>query len=113
MVTIADSSRGSVVIVVIAAAGNALGNVVSGIALAGFYAVVLWRVVKRNPRNRVIECGSIALVIVLVLAAAIKVPNIPDWVVPGLGVLFLLVGFLMVFFLIQQGYNAIRHRRRS
>jgi len=96
-----------------ASAGNALGNVVSGVVLVGVYAGVLWRIVKRNPGNRVIECGSIALVIFFVMAAAIKIPDIPDWVIPGLGVLFLLVGFLMIFLLMQQGYNAIRRRRRN
>jgi len=88
-------------------------TLVSGIALAGFYAAVLWRIVKRNPGNRVIESGSMALVVVFIMAAAIKVPSLPDWVVPGLGILFLLLGFLMIFFLMQQGYNAIRRKRRD
>ena len=52
-----------------------------------------------------------ALVLFFVMAAATKVPSIPDWVVPGLGILFLLLSFLMIFFLIQQGYDAIRRRR--
>jgi hypothetical protein len=45
--------------------------------------------------------------------AAMKIPNLPDWVAPGLGILFLLLGFLMIFFLVQQGYNAIRRRKRN
>jgi hypothetical protein len=47
------------------------------------------------------------------MIAAMKIPNLPDWVAPGLGILFLLLGFLMMFFLMQQGYNAIRRRKRN
>jgi hypothetical protein len=86
---------------------------VSGFVLVSFYGLVLWRIAKRNAGNRVIECGSLALVVVFAIVATMKVPNLPDWVAPSLGVLFLLLGFLMIFFLIQQGYNAIRHRKRD
>jgi hypothetical protein len=92
---------------------STLGSVISGIALVASYAVVLWRIVRRNPSNRVIECGSIAIVIFFVMAALIKVPELPDWVESGLLILFLLLGFLMIFFLVQQGYDAIRRRRRD
>jgi hypothetical protein len=85
--------------------------VVSGVALVVFYTVVLWRIVKRNLGNRVIECGSLALVVVFIMVAAMKIPSLPDWAAPGLGILFLLLGFLMIFFLIQQGYRAIRRRK--
>jgi hypothetical protein len=88
-------------------------SVVSGVALIGFYSFVLWRIAKRNAGNRVIECGSLALVVVFMMVAAMKVPNLPDWVAPSLGILFLLLGFLMIFFLIQQGYNAIRGKKRD
>ncbi len=91
--------------------GGTILTLISGIVLVGFYAAILSRIVKRNPGNRVIESGSMALVLFFVMAAATKVPSIPDWVVPGLGILFLLLSFLMIFFLIQQGYDAIRRRR--
>jgi len=51
--------------------------------------------------------------VAFVMIAAMKIPNLPDWVAPGLGILFLLLGFLMMFFLMQQGYNAIRRRKRN
>jgi uncharacterized membrane protein len=87
--------------------------VVSGVALVGFYSFVLWRIAKRNAGNNVIEVGSLALVVVFIMVAAIKVPNVPEWVVPSLGILFLILGFVMIFFLLQQGYNAIRRRKRN
>jgi hypothetical protein len=96
-----------------AAGGSVIQSVVSGIALIGFYGLVLWRIVKRNAGNRVIESGVLALAVAFVMVAAMKIPNLPDWVGPSLGILFLLLGFLMIFFLIQQGYNAIRRRKRN
>jgi hypothetical protein len=99
--------------VIVVASGGVVPSVVSGIALVCFYSFVLWRIAKRNAGNRVIEVGGLALVVVFIMAAAIKVPNLPDWVVPSLGILFLILGFLMIFFLIQQGYNAVRHKKRD
>jgi hypothetical protein len=96
-----------------AASGSVVQGVISGIALIVCYGFVLWRVARRNAGNRVVESGSLALVIVFVIVAVMKIPNVPDWVAPSLGILFLLLGFLMIFFLIQQGYNAIRRRKRN
>jgi Na+/alanine symporter len=93
-----------------AASSTTIQNVFGGVAVIAFYALALWRIVKRNQGNRVIECGSIALVAFFIMAALVRVPNLPDWIVPALGILFLLLGFLMILFLIQQGYNAIRHK---
>ena len=91
---------------------GAIQTLVSGIALGGFYAFVFWRIAKRNE-NKVIECGGLALGSVFVLAAAIKVPNLPSWVVPGLGFLFFLLSFLMMFFLLRQAYDALRRKKRN
>jgi len=96
-----------------AASGSVVQSIVSGVALVGFYGLVFWRIVKQNPGNRVIESGVLALAVAFVMVAAMKIPNLPDWVAPGLGILFLLLGFLMIFFLVQQGYNAIRRRKRN
>ena len=41
----------------------------------------------------------------------IKLPNVPDWVLPSLGVLLLLLCLLTLFFLLMQGVHAIRHRK--
>ena len=87
-------------------------SLVSGVALGGLYAFVFWRIARRNE-NKVIEFGGLALGAVFVLAAAVKVPNLPGWVVPGLGLLFFLLSFLMMFFLVQQTYRALRRKKRD
>jgi hypothetical protein len=94
-----------------AASGSVVRGIVSGVALIGFYGLVFWRIVKQNAGNRVIESGVLALAVAFVMVAVMKIPSLPDWVAPSLGILFLLLGFLMIFFLIQQGYNAIRRRK--
>lgn len=95
-----------------AGSGSIIQSVISGIALVACYGFVLWRVARRNAGNRVIESGSLALAVVFVMVAAMKIPNVPDWIAPSLAILFLLLGFLMIFFLMQQGYNAIRRKKK-
>jgi uncharacterized membrane protein len=95
------------------ASGGVVQSVVSGIALVVFYAFSFWRIAKRNAGNKVIESGSLAAVVFAIMVAAMKVPNILDWLEPSLAILFLLLGFLMIFFLMQQGYNAIRRKKRD
>jgi hypothetical protein len=95
-----------------ATASGAFQTLVSGIFLGGLYAFVFWRIARRD-KNKVIEFGGLALGSVFVLAAAIKVPNLPGWVVPGLGLLFFLLSFLMMFFLVRQAYDAIRRKKQD
>ena len=40
-----------------------------------------------------------------------KFTNLPDWVLPSLGLLLLLLCLLTMFFLVLQGVQAIRHRK--
>jgi hypothetical protein len=96
-----------------ATSSSAIQSVISGIVLVGFYGLVLWRIAKRNAGNKVIEVGSLALMVVFIMVAAIKIPNLPDWVVPSLGILFLILGVVMILFLLEQGYNAIRRRKQD
>jgi len=85
-------------------------NLVRGIALASLYAFVLWRVGRRDE-NKVIEFGALALGSFFLLAAAMKVPTLSDWVVPGLGILFVLLSALMFWFLMRQAVDALRRKK--
>jgi hypothetical protein len=40
-----------------------------------------------------------------------KLTNLPDWVLPSLGLILLLLCLLTTFFLVLQGVQAIRHRK--
>jgi len=66
---------------------------------------------KRDPGNKVIRCGTTALMVLAVMGVFIKIPNIPSWVLGGLGMLLFFLCILTMFFLAQQGYHALRTRK--
>jgi hypothetical protein len=90
-------------------------NIVRGIAgtigLVLLYGFSFWRIFKRNPGNKVIECGSITLMVFVVMIALFKIPNFPVLVLAWLGLLVFLLCLLTMFFLAQQGYRALRRRK--
>jgi hypothetical protein len=94
-----------------AGASSPVQSIIGGVALLGFYGFTMWQVTAKNPGKRVVECGGIALVVFFAMAAAMKIPGLPDWVALGLGILFLLPSFLRIFFLMQQGYRALRGKQ--
>jgi hypothetical protein len=52
---------------------------VRGIGVALFYLYIFWNMFKTNPGNKVIRCGSITLMVFVVMIALTKVPNFPVW----------------------------------
>jgi hypothetical protein len=84
--------------------------IVSFRIVAVVYWVTLWRVIKANRGNRIIECGSITLMLFFLMMLLMKLPNVPDWALPALGLLRFLLCLLTVFFLLLQAVQAIRHR---
>lgn len=64
----------------------------------------------RSPENRVIQCGFIAIVLFFVVASLSQIPNLPQWVFALSIFLFLLFILLIVVFLAQQGYRALRRK---
>ena len=92
-------------------ASSSLRSVASFLIVAAVYWVSLWRIIRGNRGNRVIECGSITLMLFFLMMLLIKLPSLPDWVLPSLGVLLLVLCLLTMFFLLAQGVHAIRHRK--
>jgi O-antigen/teichoic acid export membrane protein len=88
-------------------------GVVGSFGLILLYGFSFWRIFKRNPGNRVIECGSITLMIFAVMIALFRIPNFPTWIVAWLGLLVFLLGLLTIFFLLQQGYRALRRSKTN
>jgi hypothetical protein len=92
---------------------KSIQSVIGGVATLAFYGFAFWRVARQNSGNRVIECGSLTLIVMFALAALMRVPGLPDWIAPSLGLLVLILALLTMVFLIQQGIHAIRHRKRG
>jgi len=90
---------------------NTVRGVIDILGLVLFYGFVFWRIFKGNRGNKVIECGSITLIVFVVLLALAKVPNLPVWVSGWLAVLLFLLCLITMFFLAQQGYRALRRRK--
>lgn len=79
--------------------------------MAAVYWLSLWRIIKGNRGNRVIECGSITLMLLFLMLLLMKITSLPEWVLPSLGLLLFLLCLLTMFFLLVQGVHAIRHRK--
>jgi len=79
--------------------------------VAVVYWLSLWRIIKGNRENRVIECGSITLMLFFLMMLLMKLTSVPDWVLPSLGLLLFLLCVLTMFFLLLQAVQAIRHRK--
>jgi hypothetical protein len=95
-----------------ATSGNMIQSVLSGVALGGMYAFVFWRLARRE-KNKVIEFGGLALGYFFVMGAVMKVPNLPDWVLPGLFLLFFFLSCLMMFFLVRQVLDWLRSKKQA
>jgi hypothetical protein len=80
-----------------------------GLIVLGFYAFALWRIVRTNQGNKVIDCASIAILLVFVFGILSKL-NAPDWLLESLGVLLLLMCFLTVGLYILKGYRFLKQR---
>jgi hypothetical protein len=83
----------------------------SFLLVAVAYGLFFGRTIKSNRGNRVIECGSITLMLAILMMLLMKLANLPDWVLPSLGLLVFALCLLTMFFLLVQGVQAIRHRK--
>jgi len=90
---------------------NAVRGIVGSFGLVLCYGFSFWRIFRGNPGNKVIECGSITLMVFLVMVVLFKIPNFPVWVLAGLGLLVFLLCLLAMFFLVQQGCRALRRSK--
>jgi hypothetical protein len=97
-------------IIVVAMIDPKTAHAARGIGLFFLYAFIFWRTFKDNPGNRVIQCGSITLMLFLVMLALTRIPQFPIDYVAWLGPALFLLCMLTMFFLFQQGYRAVRGR---
>lgn len=83
------------------------------IGLFLLYAFMFWRLFRDNRGNKVIRCGSITLMLFLVMLALTRIPNVPIDYVAWLGPALFLLCMLTMVFLFQQGYRALRKRLKE
>jgi hypothetical protein len=95
----------------VAVDANILRRVIGGAGLILAYGISTWRMIKSNPGDRFIECGSITVMILVVTLAVFRMRYFPDWVLESLEVLLFLMTFLSILFMFQQGYRALRGRK--
>jgi hypothetical protein len=95
----------------IANRSDVVRGIMGAATLIFFYGITLWRIFKGNPNNKVIECGSITLMVFFGTLALFKIPYFPTWVAAYLMMLVFWLCLLTMFFLLQQGYRAIHDRR--
>jgi hypothetical protein len=85
-------------------------GIAGGAGLILAYGLYAWRIFKRNPGDRFMESGSVTLMIFVVVLASRRIPHVPDWVFNSLVLLLGISTFLSLFFMLQQGYRALRRR---
>jgi len=88
-----------------------LRSAASFLFVAVVYWLCLWRIIKGNRGNRVVQCGCITLMLSFLMMLLMKVAKLPDWVLSSLGMLIFLLCLLTMFFLLLRGVHAIRNRK--
>jgi len=86
-------------------AGKASRGVGSAVVIL-FYIVYLWRTFRSNPGNRLIECGTLTLIVFFPMVAVSIFFRPPDWLFFSWLILVVLLCFTTLFFLIQRGIRA-------
>ncbi len=70
-----------------------------------------WRWFVSYRGDKFIRCASVTLMVLVVTFAVFRIPNVPSWVSGSLLFLLGVLSFLSIGFLLQQAYQALRHRK--
>jgi hypothetical protein len=74
--------------------------------LLAAYSISLWRLARRNPGNRLLECGAITIIVFLAMVPLSQIQgfkdHIPDWMFLPWILLVVLLCFTTLFFLAQR-----------
>jgi Na+/melibiose symporter-like transporter len=96
----------------IAAHGSHLRITAEGVLIFLGYGLFYWRIFRSNPGNRLIECGSITLIVFLPFMAMIgsNDGDAPGWLFGASLILIVLLCFATLFFLFQRVFRALVRR---
>jgi len=92
--------------------GNGV-RLIGGLVAVAAYAVYFWRVFRSNRGNKVIECGSMALIVLMALVLLTQLGDLPDWLFASLVILLVLLCVSTLFFVGQRAFRAVRRRPRQ
>src|ERR1700730_4951886 len=83
-----------------------------GIGFLLLYGFFFWRLIRNNRRDKFIQCGSITVMLFLVLMALSRIPHFPlDDYAPWFAIPLFLLCVLTMFYLFQQLYR--EHKQRN
>jgi hypothetical protein len=94
------------------------GAIISGFGVTVGYFIYFWRVLRSNPGNKLVECGTITLAVFFAMVPFSRIPgftdHIPAWIFLPYILLVVLLCFTTLFFLAQRVWRAvIRGARHS
>jgi hypothetical protein len=88
---------------------STLGSLLVAVACSLFF----WRIIKSNRGNRVIECGSVALMLGILMMLLMKLTNLPKWVLTSIGLLVLTVPVLSPPPNATEWHGVTRHQTKA
>ena len=95
---------------VIATDGNHLHTIGGGVLVFLLYGLFFWRVFKKNPGNKLVECGCITVIVFLAMIPINSAGAVPDWLFGAWLILVVLLCFATLFFLLERMIRAASRR---
>jgi hypothetical protein len=81
-----------------------VGTILVFLGYIGFF----WRTFKSNPGNRLIECGSMTVIVFMAVIPLTQFGELPDWLIVSWVILVVVLCFSTLFFVAQRIYRAVR-----
>src|SRR5579864_6868464 len=88
-----------------------LGGILGALGLVLIYGISFWRIFRTNRGDKFIESACITGILFFGGFACYRIPNFPDWIVFCLMMLAGITSFVSIFFMLQQGFRALRSRK--
>lgn len=88
-------------------------GIFGGVIAILFYGLSFWRIFKNNRGSRIVECGTLTIMVLVTLAFLMKIVDLPDWAFGLFLLLLFLLCMLTLFFVAQRGYYALRRRSKA
>lgn len=91
----------------IAIQGNHLRSIGEGLLILLLYGLFFWRLIQSKPRNRLLECGFLTLIVFTALVPVSNPREVPEWLFGAWIILVILHCFSTLFFLFQRIFRAL------